>query len=100
MNAYGIEFKHRRPGDPRPYAAKNFAQFTQFAALLHAHGAAQHVESVFYDTNSCCFHIEADQSVQFTDAGGAIDWCANKTLDQYDLFGTVFHKRDLDEELP
>ena len=47
MNAYGIEFTHRRAGDTRDFVAQDFAEFTAFAALISAYGLTGLVKSVF-----------------------------------------------------
>ena len=96
MNAFGIEFRHRRPNDSREFVAQDFAQFTAFAALVHAHGYAKHVRSVFYDTAIHSFIIDADPAVERLLADGCIDYCADATLSQYFLFDRCGHKGELE----
>lgn len=98
MNAYGIQFNHRRAGDTREFVARDFAEFTAFAALLHRFEVSQSVRSVFYDTSIQAFVIDVDPSLEFTDDAGCIDFCADLTLSQYMLFGRCNHKGDLGGE--
>lgn len=88
MNAYGIEFAHRR-AEQKDYVAKDFAEFTAFAALCDARGVADVVKRVFFDTKSQTFDITAAAQHENTAIHLAVADCAEQTLPQYVLFGTV-----------
>ena len=98
MNAYGIEFTHRRAGDTRDFVAQDFAEFTAFAALISAYGLTGLVKSVFFDTSIQSFVIDVDPSLEFSDEAGCIDFCADLTLSQYFLFDSCYHKGALGGE--
>ena len=93
MKVFGITFRHRRPSD-REFVARDFAQFTLFAALVEKHGYAQFVKDVFYDTSSQTFCIDMNSEMESTLIAECINWCAQATLSQFDMFGTIFHKRE------
>jgi hypothetical protein len=88
MNAYGIEFAHRRP-DQRDFVAKDFAEFTAFAALCDRRGVAVNVHLVFFDTKSQTFNITVAAHHENGPVHAAIAECADQTLPQYVLFGYV-----------
>jgi hypothetical protein len=86
MNAFGIEFGHRRPGQ-EPYVAKDFAEFTAFAALCYARGVSRYVDGVFFDTKSQTFNIDVAQKYDTSPEGSVIAACAQATLPQFVMFG-------------
>lgn len=88
MNAYGIEFAHRR-AEHKDYVAKDFAEFTAFAALCAERGVAVYVDHVFFDTKPQTFNITVAAQHENTPVHAAIADCADKSLPQYVLFGTV-----------
>jgi hypothetical protein len=99
MQAYGIEFSNRAKqseGDDPEWFEQ---QFRAFAFMCWVSAVAGFVNSVDYTSNTGTFHIDVDEEHKFTDVGGVIDFCANKTLCQYEIFGMVQHKDDLDEEI-
>jgi hypothetical protein len=89
MNAFGIEFAHRRPG-MEDYVARDFAEFTAFAALCYARGVARYVDGVFYDTKSQTFNIDVAQKYECSPEGSEIERCAQAALPQYVIFGTYW----------
>jgi hypothetical protein len=94
MNAFGIEFSHRRPGQER-YVAKDFAEFTAFAALCYARGVARCVDGVFFDTKSQTFNIDVNSKYDCSPEGSEIESCAQATLPQYVMFGRYWVKGSL-----
>lgn len=95
MNYHGIKFTNRAKRDGRD-PTYNYSEFIAFAALCAANGVDEHVKSVNYDDNICSFEIDVDDKHEMNDIGGAIEWCADKTLDQFIIFGRCYHKRGLD----
>lgn len=88
MEAFGIKFAHRRSSN-QDYVAKDFAEFTAFAALCDQRGVAVNVHRVFFDTNSQTFNIEVAAQHENTPVHAAIAACGDQSLSQYVLFGTV-----------
>lgn len=93
MKAFGIEFAHRR-AEEKEYVAKDYAEFTAFAAMCDGCGVAKYVRGVFFDTKWQGFNLDVDPAVEGTDIGVVIRWCASKTLPQFELFGYIGNKND------
>lgn len=91
---YGIEFSHRRP-TAHDYVFGDYAEFGAFAALCHARGLANLIESVFFDHNFMGYEITMrDPALKHTTAHREVNACAEASLSQFHLFDMVGHKRD------
>lgn len=97
MKVNGIEFTHRRP-ENNEWAAKDYAQFSAFAALCELSGVARFINWVFFDTKWQGFNIDVDMKYEHTPIHEAIRTCGEKTLSQFDLFGMCHHKEDSTDE--
>ncbi len=55
-----------------------------FASLAARTGVAGYIASVFYDSKSCCCHIELkEESLHLFDVQDIIEWCGNHTLSNF-----------------
>lgn len=87
MKVHDIEFRHRQPGSED--SSLESAQFVCFAALAAHHGVATAVRSVFFDTKWQGFNIDADSDVENGVRHRVLQWCAEKSLRQFMLFGRI-----------
>ena len=63
-----------------------------FTKELALNNVAHYVTSVFYDSKSCICTFEFDQTIQDGDPTAVqIQLAADKTISQYDFFGTVVY---------
>ena len=97
MEMYGIKFNNRAKKSEGDDAAQTSAQFAAFAGLCASLGYAKHVHGVEYSSNWCVYSIDVDHVHEGTEVGGGIEWAADQTLQQFEIFGRVEHKGGLDE---
>ena len=96
MQMYGIEFSNRAKTMDGDDPAHMNAQFAVFAAMCASLGLAQYVRGVDYSSNWCVYSIDVSPEHEHTQIGGGIEWAADQTLPQFEIFGRVEHKGGLD----
>jgi hypothetical protein len=90
MEMYGITFTHRiKDGES---VDEKFAQFALFAALCANHDLNKFVKNVFYSSTWCGYSIDVYGAYEQTLIGGGIEWAADKTLPQFEIFGRIEQK--------
>lgn len=73
-------------------------EFTEQAAL---NNVAHYVQSVFYDSKACICSFELEASVKEGDpVCQAIEDAARSTVSQFELFGIVGHRYDIEVNMP
>lgn len=73
-------------------------EFTEQAALKNV---AHYIQSVFYDSKACMCSFELDSSVKEEDpVCQAIEDAARSTISQFELFGIVGHRYDIEVNIP
>jgi hypothetical protein len=84
LTAFGIQLCSR-------YAkAEEIVELLRFAEEATKACVAPYVKSVFYDSNSRCCSFELDNAVEFgSDIERELRIVGNRTLSQFDWFGTV-----------
>jgi len=98
MEMYGINFTNRAKTSEGDDPAEISAQFAAFAALCESLGFASHVRGVDYSSNWCVYSIDVDAIHEHTLIGGGIEWAADQTLMQFEIFGRVEHKGGLEDD--
>jgi hypothetical protein len=85
MQAFGIMISSRHA------KAKEIIEMISFCRLLAAEEVSG-VKNLFYDSNSDCCFIECDAQIASDSANAKqIESVANRSLAQYELFGTIGH---------
>ena len=97
METHGIKFSNRTKTSEGEDPAQMNAQFFAFAALCASIGFAKYVRGVEYSSNWCGYSIDVAHQHEYTQVGGGIEWAANQTLPQFEIFGRVEHRGSLDE---
>lgn len=92
MEMHGIRFSNRSKISEGDDHAQMSAQFAAFASLCASLGIASHVHGVEYSSNWCGYSIDVDATHERTQIGGGIEWAAEQTLPQFEIFGRVEHK--------
>ncbi|WP_186005912.1 hypothetical protein [Pseudomonas congelans] len=86
MTANGIDISTRHG------KANELAEMLSFCVAIAKVGLQRRVESLFYDSNSCCCTFELCPSVeQFDDVADEIEGIALKTIGQFEWFGIIKH---------
>jgi len=98
MEMHGIRFCNRTKTREGEDPAQMNAQFAGFAALCASIGFASHVRGVEYSSNWCGYSIDVDPTHEHTQIGGGIEWAADQTLPQFEIFGRVEHKGGLEDD--
>ena len=96
MEMYGIKLFNRAKRQEGDDAAKTSAEFAAFASLCASIGVASYVRSVEYSSNWCGYEIDVDSEHEYNQVGGGIEWAADHTLPQFEIFGRVEHKGGLE----
>lgn len=92
MDMHGIRFSNRAKTSEGDDPAMMNAQFAAFAALCESLGLASYVRNVEYTSNCCVYFIDVDETHEHTLIGFGIEWAADKTLWQFEIFGRIEHK--------
>ncbi|KXS51989.1 MAG: hypothetical protein AWU57_3632 [Marinobacter sp. T13-3] len=73
-------------------------EFTEQAALKNV---AHYIQSAFYDSKACICSFELDSSIKEGDSVcQEIEDAARSTISQFELFGIVGHRYDLEMNIP
>ena len=98
MDMCGIYFNNRSRVQDGACPAREFAEFSAFAAACSAFDVAEYIDGVEFSSNNLgAYEIYVDEKHKFTDVGGCIEWIANHTLSQYLIFGRIEYKKSLCE---
>lgn len=72
--------------------AKEMAEMINFSYLVSSKGLQKYLESVFYDSVSCCCSFEFLPLFEnFSQASEAIKACALESIGQFDWFDSLHH---------
>lgn len=87
LTAFGIALSSRYGKADEIVEMLTFAQEAAAACVAH------YVKAVFYDSKACCCVFELDERVRVgTDVEVALLAVAQRTISQFDWFGTVYHE--------
>lgn len=89
MKLNGITFSNRAKVSEGDDIEKQNACFAMFAVFCKIYMVAKYVSSVDYTSNTCCFHINADQLIKFSEAHNLIYLAANMAFQQFELFDAI-----------
>lgn len=98
MEMHGIKFSNRAKKSEGDDAALTSAQFAAFASLCASIGFAAHVRGVEYSSHWCGYSIDVDEKHEHNPVGGGIEWAADQTLPQFEIFGRFEHKGGLEND--
>lgn len=91
LNEYGIE-AFGIPLTSRHGIAMEMSQMLRFSYYLASAGVGNHIESVFYDSGSCCCNFEFipgfDENSVYAEK---IKQCALRSIGQFEWFGMIEH---------
>lgn len=72
--------------------AYEMIELIKFTGLLAEKGLTQHLESVFYNSVSCCCEFTfKDHFDQYSSEADAIKECALRSIGQFDWFDFIMH---------
>lgn len=100
MEMHGIKFDNRTKtcGADAEDPAQMDAKFVAFSALCASLGFAAYVRGVEYNGNWCGYSIDVDRWHEYTPVGAGIEWAAEQSLPQFEIFGCVGHKGGTDDD--
>jgi hypothetical protein len=97
MKIHGIEFQNRFKKSEGGDITEIVVGFIMFSALCESFGLSRHILGVEYSSNFDGYSINVDPSLEFSEVGGGIEYCADRTLSQYEIFGRIEHRYSLED---
>ncbi|HIC1933090.1 TPA: hypothetical protein ACW0QD_000741 [Citrobacter freundii] len=91
MNEYGIE-AFGIPLTSRHGVAMELSQMLRFSYYVASVGLVKCIESVFYDSGSCCCNFEFIPGFnEYSEEAEKIKQCALRSIGQFEWFGMIEH---------